>query len=155
MVDTNAIRKIMIDKGNMPVSALALKLRKSPATVGRWLDTGIMPTIFAEAIADELEIPQASRTVIFLTVCFLGSYIRMTEGSLATPPPTPTSPGPARSIGKPRKEVKGVEVTIKGDAKEIAALVLAIQERQQGDIYGQYRLIGVDYGTRGGAGGKG
>lgn len=65
MVDTKALRKIMIDKGDIPVSTLAEKIGKSPATVGRWFDSGVMPTIYAEAIANVLEIPNSSRMPIF------------------------------------------------------------------------------------------
>ena len=70
MVDTKALRKIMIDHNNMPVSLLAKRIGKSPATVSRWLDSGVMPTIYAEAIADVLKVPRSERPAIFFNGVF-------------------------------------------------------------------------------------
>lgn len=65
MINSKAIRKIMIDQGEITVSEIASRIGKSPATVGRWLDAGIMPTIYAEALAEVLEIPLDKRLPIF------------------------------------------------------------------------------------------
>lgn len=65
MVDTNALRKIMVDRNDMPVSLLASRIKKSPATVSRWFMSGVMPTVYAEAIADVLNIPSEDRASIF------------------------------------------------------------------------------------------
>lgn len=65
MVNTTELRVYMTRRNNMTLKELAKAIGKSPATVGRWFESGDMPVSYAESIARVLEIPKEDMVPIF------------------------------------------------------------------------------------------